>query len=707
LADKVDTPDKRVIRIQAGRESSLYLPEGKELESSLFLPLFRRADTQLKEITDMSDNYINKNPAQKQYMRDKPYEAPHITHIPSYGANVIAFCGDRGQGKSSAMLAYAKYLEKLSADCSPECRPSDTSLYLDTNPRKMSYCVMGRINPQQLEEHEDVLTEVLSKMLQRLEDKIEKDKLLPEHYDEFLTLLRECVALIKSKKSQKDGISERFDDELTGLLHRARSADLRSMFAELVRRFLQAIYGVHPDVRGVTLVIPIDDVDLNIKRAYIVAEEMRKYLAVPRVVVLAALKPEQLRWVVEQQFISESKDIYTSNLKFDKHVIWEMSVKYMDKFLPDRRRMYLTSLAVVDENVNFEYRDADGTLLVESSGSDSYRKAVCDYVYQKTGVRFSHTETRTSSIVPQNMRELVEFMGFLHSMEDIVKWDKSGGRDLIDNKTWLENLQRLEYYLINSYAPRHLRVVDLETIKSITNAPVLEKREIALRDLIKVFDNSGLESLRPDLDAVLANKTEHSIWDIVGTAAHFESVFYADYVYCLSFVICTLFSIDVLRLLIQNSDNLKSNVLISIKTFISAPDPYVLFFKTYFTEDATFILTTWFEEAWGHRLPKNVTPDLMSDNTLLLCNANFIMEFFRRLRKGVGLLNLFPNDVDTFIINIRDIVKDITESFGLTLTSNSYLADMFDNNVIRVIKRRFRERKSSLPNLGFDDDKPI
>ncbi|MDR2420582.1 MAG: hypothetical protein LBD49_00560 [Oscillospiraceae bacterium] len=571
---------------------------------------------------------------------------------------MIAFCGDRGQGKSSAMLTYAKYLKAFSEKPSEYRAPG-------TNPRGASYCVLDRINPQQLEEHEDILTEVMSMMLQKLERKIERDNLSPDYYDEFLTLLRECVMLINSKKSKKDVVSERFEDEITGLLHRARSADLRSIFAELVHLFLLLFFGRKTDDNGAALVVPIDDVDLDVKRAYSVAQEIRKYLAVPRVVVLMAVKPEQLQWVVKQQYISECMDILKYDKEFDEHTIRDMAAKYMDKFLPDRRRVYLLDLSVSGTDITFEYLDGDGKTLLSAHDGVGYRKAVCDYVYRKTGVRFSHAEEHSSSIVPRNMRDLVEFMGFLHSMKDFqADAPGQGGADTgkkPDRAVWLSNLQRLEDYITNSYAPRHLRSVDLDTVKRIAKEPRFEKHEIAIRGLIKVSESIVADSDGFKLWRIASGEADRSVWQVASNAAYCESVLCNDYMYCLSFAVCALYTIEALRLLIAG----ERPAFDDYKAFVGKFD-----FKTTFAETSTNsnMVAEMFEDLFGERLVDavrgNIENNVFSDSTLLLCNTNFVLELFRELQKEIKSLSDLAEEPGKLVDEIRCRAKKIAKDFA-------------------------------------------
>ena len=78
---------------------------------------------------------------------------------------------------------------------------------------------------------------------------------------------------------------------VTELPYMVNKARLIEKIAELVKEYLNFMGA---DI----LIVPIDDIDLNIAYAYRMCEQIRKYLCVPQCVVFLSLKIEQLQYVV-------------------------------------------------------------------------------------------------------------------------------------------------------------------------------------------------------------------------------------------------------------------------------------------------------------------------------------------------------------------------------------------------------------------------
>lgn len=88
------------------------------------------------------------------------------------------------------------------------------------------------------------------------------------------------------------------------------------------------------------MLITIDDIDLNASLAFEMAEQIRKYLIIDKVVVCIAGKSEQLSDAIRQSYIR----LYELLLEHGQISIDEISAMteaYMVKFLPIYSRIYM------------------------------------------------------------------------------------------------------------------------------------------------------------------------------------------------------------------------------------------------------------------------------------------------------------------------------------------------------------------------------
>lgn len=120
------------------------------------------------------------------------------------------------------------------------------------------------------------------------------------------------------------------------------------------------------------LVISIDDIDMNLRVGEKMLEDIRKYLMIPNVIILIAVKMEQLKQIVQQRYLVYLKDNELlekeiDNIKEEKSNLLEdfkeniinITDKYLEKVIPYNRRIRIPNLSEISKiyklNVNIEY----------------------------------------------------------------------------------------------------------------------------------------------------------------------------------------------------------------------------------------------------------------------------------------------------------------------------------------------------------------
>lgn len=76
-----------------------------------------------------------------------------------FSNNIIAFSGDRGQGKSSAMLSFSNLLNN--------CKKSPYREFLGNFLSEKNYVVLDRIDPTKLEDNDNILLIILGKIFNK------------------------------------------------------------------------------------------------------------------------------------------------------------------------------------------------------------------------------------------------------------------------------------------------------------------------------------------------------------------------------------------------------------------------------------------------------------------------------------------------------------------------------------------------------------
>ena len=254
-------------------------------------------------------------------------------------SNIISFVGERGMGKSSAMLSYAYFLRQY-----PESKTQDFQFQQD----EIQFYTLTKIDAGILS-HESVFDVILAKMWNTFSKEMEMNGL----NDGRCNRLKESFNLLKDAYSQYYGRNEeaRRLVSVRQLSELAIGLTLREKFANLVKDFLDCMISNKMIAQSNRyLVIPIDDLDLFNDSTTTVLEPLRVFLSVPHVIILTTVDIDKLR-LGEIRELS-IKLLYKGNVeKYEKENVRQYADQYIAKTLPRNNRIYMPSY--------------DGTLLLK------------------------------------------------------------------------------------------------------------------------------------------------------------------------------------------------------------------------------------------------------------------------------------------------------------------------------------------------------
>ena len=109
------------------------------------------------------------------------------------------------------------------------------------------------------------------------------------------------------------------------------AVDLKEDIREVVSNFLECL-----NSENQILLLRIDDIDLNAKEAGVMAEMIRKYFILPNVLVLMALKMNQLEIIKQNEY----EKLFKLE-KDDRQQVVEMAERYLTKLFPHSQRVYM------------------------------------------------------------------------------------------------------------------------------------------------------------------------------------------------------------------------------------------------------------------------------------------------------------------------------------------------------------------------------
>lgn len=393
----------------------------------------------------------------------------HETEKGTPVSNVVAFCGDRGEGKTSALMTIHNILQ----DNDVFENAVDAKLFPGSNNKitQDTFKVLKLVEPAFFDEQHNLLELLIGQMyadiLRADEEKshkldsrnfefnedIAKRNHLMQHFQDVRSSLR--IINQPSHKSAYDNLEE-IDQLAAGIELKDKLNDLLCCYAKYFHKE--------------RVLISIDDLDLNVSDGYCMAEEIRKYLSSPQVcVIMIAIKVDQLVEVV-QSYLRKQIDYIVSDI-----TITEMALRYVTKLLPlSHRVMMPTGESIVEKPLNIVINN-------NTEPFESVKDAVVRLIYRKTRYIFVNGRN-LSPIVPTNLRAVRHLIGLLCNMHNVTN---TSGDEIVHNKaifkhyfyhTWVRNLNEKDASFVSE-------LVKNEDLVSINKSVILHLRE-KLLDLL-------------------------------------------------------------------------------------------------------------------------------------------------------------------------------------------------------------------------------
>ena len=286
--------------------------------------------------------------------------------------NVIAFCGERGSGKSSAMLSFINALRQVGKN--------DDEFDFSNPVRNNNWDSKVIIDPSAFDGVHNIVDIVLAHIFQSFNDAYQEDNQSFDKYDrerlyKLMAKVYKNLSIIKNKEKMVD---DEYDEagNIAKLQKLGESTQLKKTLGELINAYLEMISKVkcRQGQKCEKLLIAIDDLDLCNEHAYEMAEQIRKYLILPNVIIFMAIKIDQLKLGIEEKNRKDFKNVIAGHLNSETIAseISDMSQRYLTKLIPVARRISLPNLNAMDfcleideeaENRNLNNFNAEKTIL--------------------------------------------------------------------------------------------------------------------------------------------------------------------------------------------------------------------------------------------------------------------------------------------------------------------------------------------------------
>lgn len=378
--------------------------------------------------------------------------------------NIIAFTGERGQGKTSAMMAFVNSIK------------SDAR-----------FAQLDIIDPSTFENMHNVVEVIVTKMYNEIFKRNPNDTVRGNEYYEIsgsFQKVYESLSLVRNP-NKFDDLEQDYEGTIQKIVRAGDSAQLKQHMFELVEEYLDITKNSSLEkTRPNFLMIQIDDIDINISLVYKMTEQIRKYLMIPNVIIIMAVKIEQLKFCIELQFRKEMSEL---NNRFNQQEPVTMAAKYVEKLIPDGRKIALPELRLMagddqqnaKEKTKIEYLKDNNNLLSRYQGH-GLESTILGYIYEKIGLHFIKRTGRVHPIVPNTLRELVNLMSVLGKLEASDR---------------LNNLIAFENYFLNTWIPNNLDEGYAIVLRRIHATDYLSMNKIVGAILLDKLDKNKLFTL--------------------------------------------------------------------------------------------------------------------------------------------------------------------------------------------------------------------
>ena len=411
-------------------------------------------------------------------------------------SNVISFVGERGMGKSSAMLSFAYFLKQY-----PNALRGETDNAFKFKGKECKFYVLPKIDAAILT-NESLFDVVLAKMWTDFSDitaGVSEDNFGFSHTKESFNSIKDAYTLYyKDEKQNKNLTSVRQLQELS------RSLALREQFARLVESFLEyIIVDSQINEKNRYLVIPIDDLDLANDMSLAILEHIRIFLSVPQVIILATVDIEKLTLCGNKKFSDEL--ICENNMdQYEKDLVRQYSDRYIAKVLPRNSRIYMPRYGGIEaRNYVLDY-EKYVAFLKEGGLQNSADKDYISYI-NMIAAKYHNLIMRYKDTLSFSAESLRNIVNKLNELWSICKYYGDNSQNAVVE--WLEKEIIISNRLLSSQSNiDFMRKLRLLTEEDYNKLIIDDFKEKNLTDISKYTYGELLCTLQELENGVFENK---------------------------------------------------------------------------------------------------------------------------------------------------------------------------------------------------------
>lgn len=371
--------------------------------------------------------------------------------------NRIAFLGNRGQGKTSMMRSFIKSLE------------NKNKILFEDRLDKINIVTLDIVDPSMFEDCSNVLDVILGQMFDRVtsDENIREQKLKKEDISditkEFNDLYNQ-IRIIKDKNLLNENMNL-YEGAIETLITIKDISNFRKNLEKLVDDFLKLT--TKNSLKSI-LVIPIDDIDIDLTNCYETVETVRKYLNIPNVLIVLAAKLEQLHECIRLENLNKVSKSFNEDSNRVYEDVYNMTTKYLLKLLPQNRRIHIPEIINNIGTLQYETQvimQPKQTIKkdLNMNSESSLQNALCKMLYEKTRILILDNSQSHNYLISGNLRDVVDLYSCLYEMENTSNQPTPAKKLEI----YLTNLEKFKDYFLNNWCTNNLNFKSARLIRKL------------------------------------------------------------------------------------------------------------------------------------------------------------------------------------------------------------------------------------------------
>lgn len=409
----METKEKRLV-IKNGRD--IVYEDASTFEESVHREAYESA-------YQITEGIIRQNSQLEKYKRSSVTRENYGTELRNLKqiSNILFFSGERGAGKTSAMLSYMEFLKDYYRN-STSYGSENIIRKFRFNETNLMFTGLEYIDASRLADKEDILGSVLAKMakkwlseerkgiaeggLRKSRDYEYKKRQLQMQFNEIYN----CLTALKTKQEILEQEDDMFFDTLQKL---SFTENLKDSFEKLVEMYVDIMQYSNASETNHYLVISIDDLDMNIKNGYEQLEQIRKFLMIPKVIVLISANFVQLEKICYNHYKEEFRYLKEA----DDGYIQKLTREYLEKLVPDYHRIHLKTgnrwETLKKAVIIFEYQEDENKTINQKLTGDTLADGIRQLLQNKFRIRFGKDSRALQYLIPATLRELATWLSMV------------------------------------------------------------------------------------------------------------------------------------------------------------------------------------------------------------------------------------------------------------------------------------------------------